>query len=210
MTDAAAKDARTAWMIGGGLLVACALFPLVTQGLFLPGIGFVSAGLWAASLLVFALGVRGQGSVVARRPLGVTALLIAALIPVAATLFWTLLPSLPQGSWPIPLGDVVQVVLIAVLVVATVQIARAGAVPESVRWMPLIALVAATAVQVVVVAVALNAPSMGSDALTFVYLAGVLAATAAQLVLGIAALVLAPRLKKPAPAEPVQVYPPAD
>lgn len=209
MTDASAKDARTAWFIGGGLLTACALFPLATQGLFVPGIGFVSAALWAASLFVFALGVRGRGSVVARRPLGVTALLVAALLPVTGTVVWSIVPALPQGSWPIPIGDAMQIALIAALVVATVQIARAGVVPAKVRWMPLIVLVAATAMQAIVVAVALNSSSVGPAALPLVYTAGVIAVAAAQLVLGIAALVLAPQLETVTPPAPVQVYPPA-
>lgn len=213
MTDASAKDARTAWTIGGSLLIASALFPLVTTGVFVPGLGFVSTLLWAGSLLVFAFGVRRHGSVVARRPLGVTSLVIAALVPVVSMVFWNLVPLSPEGEpWAVPVGEGTQVVLLAALLVATVQIARAGIVPANVRRLPLILVVVAALAQVVVAAVAATAMPTGSDALTLLLSLAALVATGAQLVLGIAALVLAPRLGQAQPAEPkpVQVYPPKE
>ena len=54
--------------------------------------------LWAAALLVLALGVRRAGSVVARRPLGVVALAVAAAVPFASMLLWTVVPPDPRDN----------------------------------------------------------------------------------------------------------------
>src|SRR5262245_3029774 len=80
----AARDARLAWIIGGAMLIAHAALTLVADfapGLRLPGGRLTLGALWAAALLIFALGIRGSGSVVARRWDGVSALVVAAAMP---------------------------------------------------------------------------------------------------------------------------------
>lgn len=212
MTDASPGDARTAWTIGGSLLIAAALFPLVTQGVFLPGVGMVSALLWAGSLTVFAVGWRRNGSVVARRPLGTVALLVAAVIPALSVLLGALLPATEpsDAEWAVPLGQAIDVIFIAALVVASVQIARAGAVPARVRWLPLIVVGICTALQLAVIAV-LSTPGVSQDVVVgFVYPVS-LARRIGELLIGITAVVLAQRLPARRPDdEPVQVFPPAE
>lgn len=200
-----------AWTIGGSLLIASALFPLVAQGVFLPGLGVLSAGLYAASLLVLALGVRGQGSVVARRPLGVTALVVAALVPIASTVFWGLVPLPPDGAdWAVPLNQGVEVLLLGSLLVATVQIARAGVVPAGARWLPLIVVVVAAAAQILVTALFVAVASGVGDFTALLALVALIGAVA-PLLLGIVAIVLASRAGRTdrGESEPVQVFPPA-
>lgn len=213
MTDASTGDARIAWTVGGSLLIANALVPLLTRDLFVPGLSVVAPLLWAAALVIFAVGVRGQGSVVARRPLGVTALLIAAAVPLASTVFWIIVPVTPDDSgWAVPTSQAIEIVLFAALLIATVQIARAGVLPRSVRWVPLIVLLVAAAGQVAVSAVFLNAQPTEVDDLALLFFASSIALTAGQLVLGILALVLAQRQGSTGnaePADPVQVYPPS-
>ena len=95
----------------------------------------------------------------------------------------------------------------AALLIATVQIARAGVVPNAVRRLPLIVLLVVTALHVVASAVALTAPAAAQE-FTALFFIAPLARTAGTLILGIVALVLALRPEQPAPSEPVQVYPP--
>ena len=207
MTDAPRNDARSAWTIGGSLLVGAALWPILTQGIPI-GAGLVSALLWAASLTVFALGIRREGSVVARRRLGVVTLLVAAIIPAATTLFWGFVVPMPSDAqWAVPLSQAIDLVLMAALAVAAVQIARAGAVPASARWLPLIAVIACVAAQAVMTAVALT-PGLSQDVLLTVYGVGTLIFTITKLVVGLTAIVLAQRIRqRPAP-EDVHVFPP--
>lgn len=208
----AVRDARLAWIIGGSLLIALAVVPLITQGMPVPVFGIVPSMVWAGALAVFAFGVRGQGSVVARRPLGVTALVVAALIPLAELVFWALVPteSYAQGSL-VPVGQGIRVVSLVALVIATVQIARAGVVPSRFRWVPLILVGASAATQAAVEGVAIATPGVDQVMLLPLFFVARVVPTLATLALGILAIVLAPRVQDVARVESaVQVFPPAD
>ncbi|WP_127476826.1 hypothetical protein [Microbacterium sulfonylureivorans] len=214
MTDASAtavRDARTTWLVGGSLLIAYAVFPLLARGVFLPGGGFVSSLLWAGALLVFAVGIRGSGSVVGRRPLGVTAFAVAALLPLATTALWSFIPieAFPSGA-AVMLGQGIGVVSLAALLIATVQLARGGAVPSRWRWLPLILLVACALTQAAVEAAVLAQPDLTQDPYALLFLVVTLVPTASTLTLGIMAIILAPRTDARAASDSgVQVYPPA-
>lgn len=205
-------DGRRAWILGGSLLAADAVLVLVANGspvLAFPGAGIVLDGLWAVALLVFAFGIRGSGSVVARRPAGVIALVVSALLPLATAVLWWVLPA---ASWDVPTAVMVgqgQLVLsLAALLVATVVIGRAGAVPERVRWVPLIVLgVAAGAQLLAQAAVASFAANLVRPDLTALVFGSAMLGTLGVLLLGILAIVFAPRV--PAPGA-VQVFPPAE
>lgn len=213
--DPAVRDARLAWLIGGSLLVARAALVLVMNGnpvLSFAGAGFVLDGLWAAALLVLAFGVRGQGSVVARRPLGVVALVVAAAVPLLADLWWAVRPVSP-ADFPVGVGVVIgngtSVLLLGALIVAVVVIGRAGAVPARVRWAPLIVLAVSSGAQILMSIVAVSLPSnLVRPEVTTAYFFASTLGTLGLLTLGILAIVFAPReAAKPAP--PTQVYPPA-
>src|SRR5688500_167577 len=93
-TATAARDARLTWIVGGSLLIAYAALILVvdTGRLYVPGVAWALDVLWAAALMIFALGIRRSGSVVARGPLGLIALVVAALVPFAARIVWAIVP----------------------------------------------------------------------------------------------------------------------
>lgn len=213
MTDASAgRDARLTWLVGGSLLSGYAVLVLTLSRnpVYVPGAGVVLHVVWAAALGVLALGIRRSGSVVARRPLGITALAVAALEPLASWVLWQLVPmDEASPSWSIMLTQTIAVVSLAALVVAAVVIARAAAVPHRLRWVPLMVITICAglqiAVQVIFVAVS------GSRAyvdLTALYFTASTMGTLGVLLLGILTIVFAPR---PAaiPDRTIKVYPPA-
>src|SRR5688572_7385489 len=73
------QDARRVWITGGSLLVAHAAIVLILGAypLPVPGAAIVLDAIWAAALILFAFGFRRAGSVVARQPLGIVALVVA-------------------------------------------------------------------------------------------------------------------------------------
>lgn len=150
-----------------------------------PALFFVQSVLLAASLLVFAFGFRGQGSVTALQPLGTAALVVLA----AASLLGDFSTLLGSASFDLMmavanLGLLVQV---AAAVVAVVQIGRAGVVPRPWNWAP------AWCLAVIVVASLLyQVPAAASDpglALTIGTLEG-LARSGSAIFLGVLAIVL--------------------
>ena len=76
VSESALSDARHAWVIGGALLMGSVVVSAPLSPYF--GGGVIKAALFAAALVVFAFGIRGSGSVTARRPLGTTALVVLA------------------------------------------------------------------------------------------------------------------------------------
>ncbi|MBD3941836.1 hypothetical protein IF188_09035 [Microbacterium sp. NEAU-LLC] len=226
---AAVRDARLAWLIGGSLSIAYAVLVLVSTGnplLSFTGGGIVRYALWAAALLVFAFGVRRRGSVVARRPLGIVALVIAAAVPLLSYLWGAFAPLGAMDTLTIDtvgmdaaaadaaataamVGNATTVVALGALIVGTVVIARAGAVPRRIRWVPLIvlAVVAGAQIALMIVAVSLTDDLIRPD-MTAAYFAVTLLGPLGVLLLGILAIVSAPR-EAPRPAPPTQVYPPA-
>lgn len=139
------QDARRAWILGGILLIAATVVVGVPAPVLwsVPGAEFAGPALFSAALLVFAFGLRGAGSVTARRPLGTVALVLLAVWTFADGLLWRLAPldalSMDQQAL---LGISVPAVTAALATVAAVQIARAGVVPRPWNWAPLWALIA--------------------------------------------------------------------
>lgn len=208
----AARDAKLAWIVGGSLLVvyAALILTLDANPLPLPAGDVVLAAVWAAALLTLAFGVRRSGSIVARRPLGVTALAVSALLPMLSALLWTVLPwDASEPAAGVMIGQALAVIDLAALAVAAVEIARAGAVPHHLRWVPLIVLAVCAGTQLAVQIVGVAAsdvvahPGFGA-----VFRGATLLATLGILLLGILAIVFAPR-DDSRRGGVVQVYPPA-
>lgn len=135
------SDASRAWMIGGALLLTTVVIGVAQPALSLiPLGGSIRPVLFSAALLVFAFGIRGSGSVTARRPLGSIALTALAawlllgwvLQDIIASTFSN--DSLPTGL--MAFGYVDSYVKFALALVAVVQIARAGVVPGPWKWAP--------------------------------------------------------------------------
>ena len=136
------RGRRLTWTIGGvGLIGAgvAGMLQSATLGSSLAdGLAATVDVLWAAALLVFAVGSSPRDSVTARRPLGTVALVLLALWSLAmrvAGLFQD-----PMNPTPLIPWEVTTVVPLVLSVVAVVQIARAGVAPRRWRWAPAIAL----------------------------------------------------------------------
>ncbi len=136
------RGRRLTWTIGGvgligagvaGMLQGATLATPLTDTLAL-----LVDILWAASVLVFAIGSSSHDSVTARRPLGTIALILLALWSPAMRVIGLFQD--PTNPTPIVPWEVTILVPLALSVVAVAQIARAGVVPRRWRWMPAIAL----------------------------------------------------------------------
>ncbi len=219
MTDASPQSGspRTAWLTGGILLVAGALFraavPLLsgTTGAVLAGAALVADILFAAALVVFAFGFAGgAGSVVRRRPLGVAALLVLGVWPLFQTGFWALVAQ-PTQEMSMILGYGGLVVQLAAALIAVVEIVRQGVVPGFGRWAPAIALALVVFSQVLLQIVGYGVARLGGVGILIAMSSLVsFAAFLAIAGLGVLAIVLALRPEaRVAHERTVQVYPPA-
>ena len=207
----AARDARLAWTIGGSLLVAYAVLMLVfgSGQVWIPGSALILAAVWAGALLVLAFGIRRSGSVVARRPLGVTALVIAAVHPIVSMLVLILVPlDASDPTTGIMVTQTLAVVQLAALAVAAVVIGRAGAVPHRLRWVPLIVLAVPAGAQIALQVVAVGIPNvLVQPGMVGLFQGAALLGTLGILILGILTIVFAPR-EQAESGEPVQIFPP--
>lgn len=215
MTDAGRHTTVTAWVWGGALLIASALLPLVTTA-SVNDLGTRAVFRWigilafTAALLLFALGWRGRGSVVARRPVGLAALIMWAIIGPLGAVVGAMLPPYDDGAagFYSALYNVEMLVWLGAGIVATVAIARAGVVPAPWNRVPIWAFLVVVGVGVLsqVVAVALAGRPGDQDALGLLFGLTALLSLLAPMLLGILAIVLGLRID---PRPTVQVYPPA-
>lgn len=136
------RGRRLTWTIGGvGLIGAgvAGMLQSATLGSSLTDVLATTVDiLWAAAVLVFAIGSASHDSVTARRPLGTIALILLALWSPAMRVIGLFQD--PTNPTPIVPWEVTILVPLALSLVAVVQIARAGVVPRRWRWMPTIAL----------------------------------------------------------------------
>ncbi|CAI9388755.1 hypothetical protein [Microbacterium sp. T2.11-28] len=216
MTDDRRSATTPAWIWGGGLLLASAVLPLITGS-----VGFVTAGgaggavfawigmlAFAASMVVFALGLGGRGSVVARRPAGMTALIaLAAITPI----IWVLTAVFPYsdadpGAYAV-WGYADAAVRFGAALVAVVAVGRARVVPPPWNWAPAwgLAAVVGTAVLAQVSAVAIAGRPGDQETLLTLFAFSSLVAVVVPSLLGILAIVLGSRAE---PRATVPVYPP--
>lgn len=190
---------RRTWTIGGVGLVVCGVFGMLQSALLgVPG-GYVLAitadVVYAASVLLFAIGTTWEASVVARRPPGVTALAVVALWPLVDQLVVRLLPQDVSSIGVFTTyGYVALLVQTSAALLAATQIAGAGVVPRPWCWAPLWVLglqaFAWAAPQIVVVSAGSGAIQTWSG--PFILL-GTVSGLAGTLGFGILALVLAAR-----------------
>lgn len=154
---------RLTWRIGGvGLVLSGVTGMLLYLRLDIGAVLVVILdGVFAAAVMVFAIGLSKEASVVARRPLGVTALIVVALWPLAVRIVAPFLPRMDSATYAAGLEayraaeDILTafslvnlVVLYAAALIGSIQIARAGAVPTLWRWAPLWAVIVSVAVLV--------------------------------------------------------------
>ncbi|BDZ54235.1 hypothetical protein [Agromyces marinus] len=132
-------NARRAWVLGGGLLLASTVVGSVAAPALwgVPGSGFAGPALFSIALLVFAFGFRGAGSVTARRPLGTAALSLLAVWTFADGILLDLLPLESMSAAEQMLVSISDTVLTAALAaIACVRIGRAHVLPPPWNWAP--------------------------------------------------------------------------
>lgn len=210
MTDAEIRKPVPAWIWGGALLAASAVVPTavraVAPGGFGSGVAIVTAVLFAASLLVFAFGLRGQGSIVARRPPGMAALLVLAVLPPVVELALSALATGQDISLLQILSFTQLAVTAAAALVAVVAIGRAAVVPRPWQWAPAWGLAVIVATSALPQIALVGASGQDPQGLLWLFALGSLVILTVPLALGILAMVLGAR-GQAAPSP--QIYPPA-
>ena len=157
-TAVSTRDGRIAFLLGGGLFAASAILNVALTPmsgsdhphsgnvqLSVPDLVHLAAALlFGAGVVLFAWGVRGKGSVVARGALGLTALTLFAvsipLVDAIGLLFGVAYPDEPLAAAAGSVNLVATLVMPAARVTGAMRIALVGAVPGGWRWLPLIAM----------------------------------------------------------------------
>ncbi len=141
------RGRRLTWTVGGVGLIGCGVAGILlsaTLGSPLTEVLSVVVDiLWAAAVLVLAVGSSPRDSVVGRRPLGAITLGLVAVWPLAMRvvgLFDDQDDATPLIPW-----EVMTFVPLALSLVAVVQIGRAGIAPRPWRWAPAVALAVSVA-----------------------------------------------------------------
>jgi hypothetical protein len=201
------RAVRSTWTIGGIGLVLSAVLGMLRN--VTPGTGSVVGVLidivFAASVLVFAFGLSRESSVVARRPLGVTALVVVALWPLITRIAAPFLPIMSAETFNAGQGPYREVeavlstvfylnllVSLSAALIAVIQIGRVAVVPAPWRWAPLWALCITVVAGLLPQMLFAVAGPAGSQELAAAAIAiGALGFLARTLGLGVLALVLA-------------------
>ena len=193
------SPAALAGFIGGGLLLGSVVIRVVEQPLPFPFAGTVSLALFSAALFVFAFGIRGAGSITARRPLGTTALaLLAIWLLLGSVLYGVITESFSNNPVPnilMAFAYADSFVQFALALTAVMQIARLGAVPAPWNWVPAGVTAAVTLTWVLLQLVGSGSPTLiGPNAVSwFLMILDGLARIGGTMLLGVIAIVLADR-----------------
>ena len=218
VSTVSSRNGRIAFVLGGGLFVASAILNVAltpTSGSDYPPpvsvdlsvtdlVHLAAAVLFGAGVVVFAWGIRGKGSVVARRPLGLTALTLFAvsipLVDAIGLLFRVAYPDDPlaAAAWGVNLVSIL--VMPAAGVTGAMRIALVGAVPGGWRWLPVIAVSFGIAVALwgVMAAFSSAEPAMTDSIRAVVGLLTAWYPVVSPLVLGVVAIWLASAARRPA------------
>ncbi|HCS60878.1 MAG TPA: hypothetical protein DIW46_05690 [Microbacterium sp.] len=191
---------RLSWLVGGIGLIACGVVGVIRSSVL--GVSGASTVLtlladvlWAGAILVLAIGLSREGSVVARKPLGIAASAAVALWPLTDTLvnlfagpdnleqadawrFWEYLSML----LPLMIG-----------LIAAMQVARAHVVPAPWNWAPLWVLGAQTVAWVLPQLIGVASPPVFMEMSGVIAALGTLSFLTATLGLGILAILLSNR-----------------
>lgn len=202
------RNRQRTWTYGGVGLILCGVVGTVQTSVNASiGSDAVRAGsavVFAASILLFAFGFSRDASVVGRKPLGVAALTVLALWPLAAfAITRALEPTADEAAWNV-YGYVSLLVPAAAALVAAAQIGRNEDLPRPWRWAPMwvLGLYAVTWAVPQIIFVAERPENIQGFADLFRML-GSLASLAGTLGLGILAIVLAAKQRP----DSVEVYP---
>ncbi|MCK3771020.1 hypothetical protein MZK47_15225 [Microbacterium aerolatum] len=151
--------------------------------------------LWASAILILSIGLSREGSVVARKPLGVTASAVVAVWPLTTTLV-SLGISVQNPGQASPWQFWMYLSMLISLtfgLIAAVQVARIRVVPAPWNLAPLWALGVQTVVWVVPQLINVAAPATFAEMGTVIPALGTLGFLATTLGLGVVAIVLSNR-----------------
>lgn len=192
------------WTFGGSALILSGVIVMarsITLGSSMsPTLTVIAEIAWSVGVTVFAVGRTRYESVVARRPLGLAAMLTLAWWLIIARIFFDLMtPSqgfaAPESIPPayVAFGSLSLVIPLAAGIIAAVQIARTRTVPSPWRWAPLWVLSLSVAVGVVTQGIyaTMTFPQQAMADLTS--LLGALTSLASTIGLGVLALILSER-----------------
>ncbi len=200
------QQLKRTWIAGGIGLIACGVIGMLRYSVLgRPGssqfLGVTADIFYAAAVILLAIGLTREASVVARRPLGMVAMLLVAVWPLffdLATGWLAVLEPQGQGAAWTAFGYLALVIPIGAGLIAAMQIARAGVVQPSWKWAPLWVLgvhaFAWAVPQLTVAAVGAGGAQIYVDGFAML---GTLAFLASTLGLGTLAVVLAAR-RRPA------------
>lgn len=196
------RGRRITWRIGGIGLIACGVVgvlhgPMLGVPLAGAALSLLADLLWAAAILVLAIGLRPEGSVVARRPLGLAAATVVALWPMVATIVSRLITpedaaAASVDGWLFWLNLSIFLPAAAGLI-AAVQVGRARVVPSPWNWAPLWVIAAQAGAWVAPQLLSVAAPTVLTETPGLFSTFSTLAFLAGTLGMGILALVLASR-----------------
>jgi len=190
----------------GGSLFLASIVIVVSQPAIavVPGGGTLSTVLFSAALLIFAFGIRGAGSITARRPLGTVALTVLAvwsLLDLALAGVVTSSISFDTAPTAVRAFAYVNVfVQFLLALVAVMQIGRLGVVPSPWNWAPAWALAAVSASWLLTQVVSALGTTQGAIVFSNALMSlESLTRTGGTVLLAVLAIVLADRMNRPQP-----------
>lgn len=202
------RDQRSTWALGGICLILCGLLGTVSTSYSASITGkllaALTAGLFAVSMLVFAVGRSAHASIVARKPLGVVSLLLLAAFQMVGVIVDSAATAAGNQMFQAPEIFLYAMIFAstATALVAGMQIVRAGVVASPWCWAPLVVLLVQAVIWIVTQAgysQLVYIPVAAADTLS---LLGVLAWLLGTIGLGTVALFLSSRAYSPT----VQVF----
>ena len=205
LRDCAVSPVSLALLIGGGLLLASVVITVIAQPPLFPYAEMVGPAFFSAALLVFAFGVRGEGSVTARRPVGTTALALLAVWHLLGSVLYGVIgddfSNAPTLFMAFAYAD--SFVQFALALVAVMQIARLGAVPAPWNWVPAVIVAAVTVTWLLLQVLGGGSATVDGPNLLTWLLMGMdgLARIGGTVLLGVIAIVLADRVNRRATAD---------
>jgi len=199
------NSAPRAWFLGGTLFLVSIVIVVAQPAMaVVPGGGALSPVLFSAALLIFAFGIRGAGSVTARRPLGTAALTVLAVwllldLALAGVVTSSIsFDTAPTAVLAFAYANVFVQFLLALI--AVMQIGRLGVVPSPWNWVPAWALAAISASWLLTQVLGALGTTQGAIVLSNALMSlESLTRTGGTVLLAVVAIVLADRMNRPQP-----------
>lgn len=193
---------RISWLVGGIGLIACGVVGVIRASTLGSSgtntvLTLISDLLWASSILLLAVGLSREGSVVARKPLGLVSTAAVAIWPVFYTLVRLFaVRDTPQQADAWLFWDYLSTFLPLVIgLIGAMQVARAGVVPAPWNWAPMWAFGFQSLMWVLPQLIGSASPSAFIEISSLVSALGILGFLATTLGLGVVAVALASRTR---------------